>query len=136
MRRNFFSFVDVICSAIFIRKNKIWLTENEDRLYREIVKLLIDTFNDKCSINQYGDIFFRHKNKDQGYRLIYRSDGIKVYMLSGNAHREDGPAYIDSHKGYEHWYLNGKIVSKEDVFRHAVKRGNKEAVKRLLWNKY
>jgi hypothetical protein len=47
------------------------------------------------------------------------SDGSKHWFLNGvGRHREDGPA-IELPNGTKFWYLNGKVVTWQQVFKQA-----------------
>ena len=45
---------------------------------------------------------------DKIYSIIFYDDGVKVYLLNDDYHKEDGPARIHP-DGYKEWWLNGKL---------------------------
>ena len=54
-------------------------------------------------------------------------------------HRLDGPAVIwldDSYVEKEHWYIRGVRSSKEEFLQKAIDAGDKDLIKKLLWNNY
>ena len=51
-------------------------------------------------------------------QIKYYKDGSKVWLVNGDYHREDGPA-IEFPSGTKYWYLNGKKVTWQQVFRQA-----------------
>ena len=42
--------------------------------------------------------------------IVERATGSKTWLKNGNAHREDGPAWIISLDNYKSWYLDGKFI--------------------------
>ena len=61
--------------------------------------------------------------------------GIHKWYKNGLLHREDGPAYISIHSGtlqiiYVEYYLNGKMVDKEEVFDQL----SDEQKEKVIWN--
>ena len=45
---------------------------------------------------------------DKIYSIIFYDNGVKVYLLNDDYHREDGPARIHP-DGYKEWWLNGQL---------------------------
>ena len=42
--------------------------------------------------------------------IVERATGSKTWLKNGNAHREDGPAWIISLDNYKSWYLDGNFI--------------------------
>lgn len=55
----------------------------------------------------------------------------KEWWLNGKRHREDGPA-IEWVKGQKSWYLNGTLVTEEEVMGSRVKELTVSEISELL----
>ena len=61
--------------------------------------------------------------------------GVIYWYVEGMYHREDGPAIIYP-DGKVSWRLFWVEKTEEEVLQHALKAGNKKAIKNILWRKY
>ena len=70
--------------------------------------------------NDFGDIWYYKKNTNiihNPYGPAHIHKLYKAYYIENEYHRLDGPAIIFSY-GQERYYINGKILSKEEFDVH------------------
>lgn len=73
--------------------------------YNQVKQLRID--EERGLINVWWD------DNEQPHRMggpAIVGEGYEYWVLHGNVHRKDGPAFVNTVRGWGSWYVNGRSV--------------------------